>query len=67
MTRSERRFEFVLRLTRESILARKESRKVLSDDLMGLVAEEALGPGVPTQQLSLEPDEEDGVLLGICR
>ena len=61
----ERGSELMLGLACDNVLGQKEARKVLSHDFVGLIAENAFGPGVPTEQVAVESDEEDGVLLGI--
>jgi hypothetical protein len=57
----------VLGLAGENVFGREETRKVLPDNLIGSVAENALGPGVPTNQMTTKPDQKDGVLLGVGR
>ena len=57
----------MLRLAGANVFGRKEAGKVLPDDFVRLVAEEAFRPWVPTEQMSVESDQEDGVLLRIRR
>ena len=57
----------MLGLAGENVFGRKEAGKVLPDDFVGLVAENAFRPGVPTEQMPVESDQEDGVLLRIRR
>ena len=63
----QRRLEFMLGLAREDVFGRKEAGEVLPDDFVGLIAEEAFRSGVPAEQVSVESDQENGVLLRIGR
>jgi hypothetical protein len=53
--------------TGENIFGRKEAGKVLPNDFIGLVAENAFRPCVPTEQMSSQSDQENGVFLRIHR
>jgi hypothetical protein len=57
--------DFAFRATRQYVFGREESREVLADDFVGLVAEDAFRAGIPAQNLPPRADQEDGVFLRV--
>ena len=55
--------EFRLRLAMIEVLGGIEDREVPADDLLGLIALDPLGPGVPTDDVPAGIEHEDGVVL----
>ena len=55
----------MLRLTAADVFCRKEPRKVLADNVIRAIAEQPLGAGIPTQNLPIGRDQENGVLPGV--
>ena len=51
----------------EDVFGGKETRKMLPDDFMCVVAEDAFRPGVPAEEAPFQSDQEEGVLLGVRR
>src|SRR5579883_1678706 len=66
-TARQGRPELMLRLAVAEVLRGEEAGEMLSDDFARLVAEQALRSGVPADQTAILSEQEDGVLLRICR
>jgi hypothetical protein len=57
-----RHFQLALRLAERALLFRVEARQPLADDLVGLVAEDALGARIPAGDAAFGVEHEDGVV-----
>src|SRR5439155_26981676 len=57
--------EFIFRLAIASVFRREEAREVPTKDLAFLIAEDALGAGVPCGDTSFGVEHEDGVIRHI--
>lgn len=66
-TVSQRGLEFVLGLAGANVFGRKEVGKVLANDFIRMIAEDAFRPSIPTEHMSFQSDKEDGVLFRIHR
>src|ERR1700675_3518745 len=55
--------QLLFRFTLIDILLKKETRKILTDDLISFIALDAFGPGVPTGNLSPRIQHENRVVL----
>jgi hypothetical protein len=54
-------------LASNDVFGRKESGKMLPDDFVGLVPEKVLRTCIPTQQVPIESDYENGIFDRIRR